>query len=58
MKSLLNTISRAMIALMAISSASSVSWAVELDDATRTVQLNSTKSITLTPEQVKKGKGQ
>jgi len=32
------------------------SWAIELDDATRTVPLNSTKSITLTPEQVKRGK--
>ena len=32
------------------------SVAIELDDATRTVQLNSTKTITLTPEQVKRGK--
>jgi photosystem II cytochrome c550 len=31
-------------------------WAIELDEATRTVPLNSTKSITLTPEQVKRGK--
>jgi len=30
--------------------------AVELDDATRTVQLNSNKTVTLTPEQVKRGK--
>ena len=30
--------------------------AVELDDAVRTVPLNSTKTITLTPEQVKRGK--
>lgn len=30
--------------------------AIELDDATRTVALNSTKTITLTPEQVKRGK--
>ena len=34
----------------------SSSWAVELDDATRTVALNSTKTVTLTPEQVKRGK--
>lgn len=30
--------------------------AVELDDAIRTVPLNATKTITLTPEQVKRGK--
>jgi|TARA_B110000091_G_scaffold72560_1_gene79977 photosystem II cytochrome c550 len=29
---------------------------VELDDATSTVQLNSNKTVTLTPEQVKRGK--
>ena len=34
----------------------SSSLAVELDDATRTVQLNATKSVVLTPEQVKRGK--
>lgn len=34
----------------------STSWAIELDEATRTVPLNATKSITLTPEQVKRGK--
>ena len=34
----------------------SSSWAIELDEATRTVALNSTKTITLTPEQVKRGK--
>jgi photosystem II cytochrome c550 len=56
MKSLLNTVSRTVIALVAIGSINSASWAIELDDATRTVQLNATKSITLTPEQIKKGK--
>jgi len=30
--------------------------AIELDDATRTVQLNGNKTVTLTPEQVKRGK--
>jgi len=34
----------------------SSSWAIELDDATRTVKLNSNKTVVLTPEQVKKGK--
>lgn len=32
------------------------SWAVELDDAILTLPLNSTKTVTLTPEQVKRGK--
>lgn len=31
-------------------------WALELDDAVRTVPLNSTKNVTLTPEQTKRGK--
>jgi photosystem II cytochrome c550 len=34
----------------------SSSWAIELDEAARTVPLNNSKSITLTPEQVKRGK--
>lgn len=34
----------------------SSSWAIELDEATRTVALTSTKTVTLTPEQVKRGK--
>ena len=32
------------------------SWAVELDDAILTLPLNATKTVTLTPEQVKRGK--
>ena len=32
------------------------SFAIELDDATRTVPLNATKNVTLTPEQTKRGK--
>ena len=35
---------------------SSSANAIELDDATRTVPLTSTKTVTLTPEQVKRGK--
>ena len=34
----------------------SSSLAIELDDATRTVALSSNKSVTVTPEQVKRGK--
>lgn len=32
------------------------SWSIELDDAVRTVPLNATQSVTLTPEQTKRGK--
>jgi photosystem II cytochrome c550 len=32
------------------------SFAIELDDAVRTVPLNATKKVTLTPEQTKRGK--
>ena len=35
---------------------SPASNAIELDDATRTVSLTSTKTVTLTPEQAKRGK--
>lgn len=35
---------------------SSSSNAIELDDATKTIPLNSTKTVTLTAEQVKRGK--
>ena len=56
MKSLLKTISQLMLTIVAFGSITSTSWAVELDDATRTVQLSNTKTVTLTPEQVKKGK--
>jgi len=45
-----------MLTVVAFGSIVSTSWAVELDDATRTVQLSNTKTVTLTPEQVKKGK--
>ena len=34
----------------------SSSWAVELDAAVRTLPLNAAKTVTLTPEQVKRGK--
>ena len=34
----------------------SPSWAIELDEATRTLPLNSSKTVTLSLEQVKKGK--
>ena len=45
MKSLTKTISRFLVAVLAIGSFNTAVRAVELDDATRTVALNSTKSI-------------
>jgi photosystem II cytochrome c550 len=57
MKSLMKTLSRVIFASLAVASFSASSWAVELDDAILTVPLNSTgKTVTLTPEQLKKGK--
>jgi photosystem II cytochrome c550 len=56
MKSLVKTISRFMIVFLAVASIHSSAFAIELDDATRTVALSSEKSVTLTPEQVRKGK--
>ena len=43
MKSLVKIISRFMIAFLAIASMNSSALAIELDEATRTVALNSTK---------------
>jgi len=37
-------------------SSPNTAFAIELDDATRTVPFNATKAVTLTPEQVKRGK--
>lgn len=42
--------------LTTFSLTSSSSFAIELDDAVRTVPLNSTKNVVLTPEQTKRGK--
>jgi len=43
-------------ALGLILTSASNSWAIELDDAVRTIPLNGSKTITLTTEQVKRGK--
>ena len=57
MKNLTKLISKSIFCfLTVVTISSSNSWAITLDEATRTVQLNTTKSITLTPEQVKRGK--
>jgi len=56
MKNLIQTISRRLFSFLALLVLSSPSWAIELDEAVRTVPLNSTKTVVLTPEQVKRGK--
>lgn len=56
MKNLIKNISRTMFSLVVIGSLSAPSWASELDEAIRTVPLNSTKTVTLTLEQSKRGK--
>ena len=56
MKNLIQTISRRLFSFLALLVLSSPSWAIELDEAVRTVPLNSTKTVILTPEQVKRGK--
>jgi photosystem II cytochrome c550 len=56
MKNLTKTISHTIFASLAFFGLNSSVWAIELDDAIRTVPLNATKTITLTPEQVKRGK--
>jgi photosystem II cytochrome c550 len=56
MKNLTGTISKSILAIIISLGLTSSSFAIDLDEASRTVQLNTTKSVTLTPEQVKRGK--
>jgi photosystem II cytochrome c550 len=56
MKNLLKFLSLPFLAFAFFTFNVSDSSAIELDDAARTVALNSTKTVTLTPEQVKRGK--
>jgi photosystem II cytochrome c550 len=56
MKILVKKISILFFSIFAFTSMNSSAWANELDEAVRTVSLNSTKTVTLTPEQVKRGK--
>ncbi len=56
MKNLLKSVSKTIFCILALFVTTSSSYAIELDDATRTVALNSTKTVTLTPEQTKRGK--
>jgi len=56
MKSLVKSFSHTIFSLLIIGSISSSVVASELDEAVRTVPLNGTKNITLSLEQVKRGK--
>jgi photosystem II cytochrome c550 len=56
MNILLKRISISVISLISIFGIVSSSYAIELDDASRTVALNSKQSVTLSTEQVKRGK--
>ena len=56
MKSIFKISSFALFSIFSFFSLTFSSFAIELDEATRTVALNSTKTVTLTPEQVKRGK--
>jgi len=56
MKSLIKTLSRILFSVLAIGSLATSSWASQLDEVIRTIPLNSTKTVTFTPEQVKRGK--
>ena len=56
MKNLVKIISHGIFSLLACFTIISSCSAIELDEAILTVPLNSTKSVTLTPEQVKRGK--
>ena len=57
MKQFKKVIATAILSFFTIATLNTTSsTAVELDDAVRTIPLNATKTVTLTPEQVKRGK--
>jgi photosystem II cytochrome c550 len=56
MKNFNKIILRSLFSFLALFAISSSSWGIELDDAARTIPLTTTKNITFTPEQVKRGK--
>jgi photosystem II cytochrome c550 len=55
-KKITDEMRRPFLSVIVLFAFSSSAWASDLDDAVRTVQLSSTKTVTLTPEQVKRGK--
>jgi photosystem II cytochrome c550 len=56
MTNLIKSISCLCLATISFFSFSFCSLAIDLDDVVRTIPLSSTKNVTLTPEQVKRGK--
>jgi photosystem II cytochrome c550 len=56
MKNFSKILSRSFFTFLALFAISSASWGIELDDAVRTIPLNSTKNVTFSLEQVKRGK--
>jgi photosystem II cytochrome c550 len=56
MKSFTKTFTRFILSTFAVIGLSSSVWATELTEAMLTVPLSSTKTVTLTPEQLKRGK--
>jgi photosystem II cytochrome c550 len=56
MKILTKTVFRSFLSFLTLFAFASTSWSIELDEATRTIQLNNSKTVTFTPEQVKRGK--
>jgi photosystem II cytochrome c550 len=56
MKNFLKTSFISLISAISIFGLSNVSYAIELDEATRTVALNAKQSVVLSPEEVKRGK--
>jgi photosystem II cytochrome c550 len=56
MKNLLKNFYRSIFSLLVLFTFTTSSWAVTLDDAVLTVPLSTSKNVTLTPEQVKRGK--
>jgi len=56
MKNLIKSFLVFIFSTLSFFSISQSSYAIELDDAVRTIPLNSKQNVTLTPEQVKRGK--
>jgi photosystem II cytochrome c550 len=56
MKNLIKILLSSLFSFFILTSYNFVSWAITLDDVVRTVPLNATKNVTLTPEETKRGK--
>ena len=56
MKNFVKSIFTAILSFISVFALANSSYAIELDEASRTVALNSKEKVVLTPEQVKRGK--